>query len=63
MTTATANSMNILIEKPDTMLSVKVPGRLKAMVEQAAEKINVNTSQYIKLAIAERLEKDLAETA
>lgn len=55
--------MNILIEKPDTMISVKVPTRLKVMVEKAAAKINVNTSQYVKLAVKERLDKDLSESA
>lgn len=59
MTTATANSMNILLEKPDTMISAKVPGRMKDMMERAAGRLNMNFSQYMKLAIKERLEKDL----
>lgn len=61
MTTATANSMNLLIEKPDTMISAKVPGKMKEMVEKAAAKLNMNFSQYLKLAIMDRLEKDNME--
>lgn len=58
MTIATANSMNILIERPNLMISAKVPARMKELIESAANSLNMNSSQYIKLAIAERLEKD-----
>ncbi len=61
MTTPTANSMNILLEKPTKMVCAKVPLRMKEMVARAALKLNVNASQYIKIAIMERLEKDLKE--
>lgn len=58
MKATTTNSM-ILIEKPDTMISAKVPGRMKTMIEEASTKLNMNSSQYIKMAINERLEEDL----
>lgn len=58
MTTATVNSMNLLLEKPTTMISVKIPGKMKAMIETSATSLNMNLSQYIKLAINDRLEKD-----
>lgn len=58
MTTTIANSMNILIERPTIMISAKVPSRMKDLIENAANSLNMNSSQYIKLAIAERLEKD-----
>lgn len=58
MTTTTINSMNILIERPSIMISAKVPARMKDLIEDAANSLNMNSSQYIKLAIAERLEKD-----
>lgn len=58
MTTSTVNSMNILIERPSIMISAKVPSRMKDLIETAATSLNMNSSQYIKLAIAERLEKD-----
>ena len=50
--------MNILIERPTIMISAKVPSRMKDLIENAANSLNMNSSQYIKLAIAERLEKD-----
>jgi hypothetical protein len=53
--------MNILLEKPSIMISAKVPGRMKEMMEEAAAKLNMNFSQYMKLAIKERLEKDIKE--
>jgi len=58
MTTTTADNMNILMEKPDSMVSMKIPGRFKDMIAQGAAKLKVNVSQYMKIAIAERLEKD-----
>jgi hypothetical protein len=58
MTTATVNSMNLLLEKPNTMVSVKIPGKMKTMIEASAKSLNMNVSQYIKLAINDRLEKD-----
>lgn len=58
MTTTTVNSMNLLLEKPTTMVSVKIPGKMKIMIEESASSLNMNVSQYIKLAINDRLEKD-----
>ena len=58
MTTTTADNMNILMEKPDSMVSMKIPQRFKGMIAQGAAKLKVNVSQYMKIAIAERLEKD-----
>lgn len=59
MTTTTTNSMNILLQKPNTMVSVKIPEIMKEMIEEAAASLNMNMSQYMKLAIKERLEKDI----
>jgi hypothetical protein len=58
MTITTVNSMNLLLEKPNTMVSVKIPGKMKIMIEASAKSLNMNVSQYIKLAINDRLEKD-----
>jgi hypothetical protein len=58
MTITTSKSMNLLMEKNDVMISAKVPGRMKELIELAAVKHNMNFSQYMKLAIAERIEKD-----
>jgi len=59
MTTATTNSMNILLQKPTTMVSVKVPKVMKEMLEQAAASLNMNVSDYMRLVLNERIEKDL----
>lgn len=59
MTNATTNSMNLLLEKPTTMISVKIPGKMKELIETSAASLNMNISQYIKLAINDRLEKDI----
>lgn len=59
MTTATNNSMNILLQKPDTMVSVKVPKVMKNQIMKAAALLNMNVSDYIRLVLNERVEKDL----
>jgi len=59
MTNTTTNSMNLLLEKPTTMISVKIPGKMKRLIETSAASLNMNISQYIKLAINDRLEKDI----
>lgn len=59
MTTATTNSMNILLQKPTTMVSVKVPQAMKDMLEKAAASLNMNVSDYMRLVLNERIEKDL----
>lgn len=59
MTTTTTNSMNILLQKPTTMVSVKVPKVMKDMLEKAAANLNMNVSDYMRLVLNERLEKDI----
>lgn len=59
MTTTTANSMNILLQKPDTMVSVKVPKEMKEQIEKAAALLNMTVSDYMRLVLNERVEKDL----
>lgn len=58
MTTATNNSMNILLQKPTTMISVKVPQEMKETLEQAAASMQMTVSDYMRLALNERFEKD-----
>ena len=61
MSNTTVNSMNLHLEKSDTMISAKVPGRMKTLIKSTAERLNMSHSQYIKLAIKERLDKDINE--
>lgn len=59
MNNTTANRVNLHLEKSDTMISAKVPGQMRKLIKSMADKLNMSHSQYIKLAINERLEKDL----
>lgn len=61
MTNTTTKRTNILIQRNTRMISAKVPEEMKLMIEEFAKKLNVTNSQYVKLAISERFEKDLAE--
>ena len=61
MTTATVKSMNILLQKPTTMVSVKVPQELKEKLEQAAASMQMTISDYTRLVLNERLEKDIRD--
>ena len=58
MTAATVKRMNLLIQRNEARISLKVPGEMKEEVRDNAQKMNMSDSQYIKLAISERLEKD-----
>jgi len=60
MTMTTTNSVNLLIQRNEARISIKVPGVMKKKVSQNAERMNMSDSQYIKLAISERLDKDQA---
>lgn len=51
--------MNILLEKNDSHINAKIPRRMKELIVQISKHLNINESQYIKLAIKERIEKDL----
>jgi len=60
MTTTTPKRMNLLIQRNEARISIKVPGEMKKEVSLNADRMNMSDSQYIKLAISERLEKDQA---
>ena len=59
MTKTTTNSMNFLLEENDQQISVKIPGSMKLKIRQAAKKMNMNSSKYVKFCISEQLERDL----
>ncbi len=59
MTTTTVNNMNLLLERNESRINAKVPKKMKELIEAVSERLNMNESQYIKLAIKDRLEKDL----
>jgi hypothetical protein len=51
--------MNLLLEKSESRISAKIPRRMKQLIASISEGYNMSESQYIKLAINERLEKDV----
>ena len=59
MTLTTDKKMFLLMEKNEERINAKVSKRMKELILTCADKLNINESQYVKLAIAERLEKDL----
>ena len=61
MTSATSKSMNLLLEKNEDRINAKVPKKMKKMIREISLKLNMSDSQYIKLAISERLEKDITK--
>jgi len=58
MTNTTVKRMNLLIQRNEARISIKVPAQMKLDVNENASRMNMSDSQYIKLAISDRLEKD-----
>lgn len=57
MTETTANSMNLLVQKGSARLNAKCPGEMKRLVVKASGMMNMSESQFIKMAVAEKLDK------
>ena len=53
--------MNILLEKNETHVTLKIPSRMDVLMKRANEKLRVTKSSYIRVAIKEKLERDLKE--
>ena len=54
MTDTTSNSMNVLIQRTETNISVKVPNSFKEETKQLAENLGLDLSKYVKMAIDEK---------
>jgi predicted DNA-binding protein len=59
MTDTTVNRMNLLIQRNSKHINAKVPEDMKTLILKFSKKYNMTESQYIKLAISERLDKDM----
>lgn len=56
-------NLKLLMQKNDSAISVMVPKEMKKLIAENAKKNCMIESQYIKLAIVERFEKDhISET-
>jgi len=58
MTMTTAKSTVILLQKNPARINAKVPESLKKAMVKACKKTATNESQFIKLAIIEKLERE-----
>ena len=47
-----------LMQKNDDALNIVLPRDLKKMVVKEAKKLKINNSQYTKLALIEKMERD-----
>ena len=59
MNTTTTNSMNFLLQRNDDRIKAAIPAEMRKMVQETAQKLNMNESAYIKLAIQNQLNNDL----
>lgn len=55
----TVNRMKLLAQKNDSNLNTSVPIELKSMVVEQAASENMNISQFMKIALIEKLERDI----
>jgi len=51
-------NLKLLMQKNDSAISVMVPREMKKLIAENAQKNSMIESQYIKLAIVERFERD-----
>lgn len=53
----TVNRMKLLAQKNDENVNASVPTELKALIKEQAELDNMNVSQWMKMALIEKLER------
>ncbi len=58
---ATSKILKLLLQKNDSAISVVIPLEMKQYIAKCAKDENMSESQYVKLAIIERLDKDLKQ--
>jgi len=56
---ATSKILKLLLQKNDSAISVVIPLEMKQLIAKCAKEENMSESQYIKLAIIEKLDKDI----
>lgn len=62
MEATTANRMIFLAMEDDDRMGIRLPRKMKEKIVKAADKKKFKSvSQYVKMAVWERLEKDLKE--
>ena len=58
---ATSKILKLLLQKNDSAISVVIPSEMKQLIAEYAKVENMSESQYVKLAIIERLDKDIKQ--
>lgn len=58
---ATSKILKLLLQKNDSAISVVIPAEMKQLIAEYAKIENMSESQYVKLAIVERLDKDIKQ--
>lgn len=54
----TVNRMKLLAQKNDDNVNASVPAELKSLVKEQASRDNMNVSQWMKMALIEKLERE-----
>jgi predicted DNA binding CopG/RHH family protein len=54
----TAKSMKFFLQKNDAKMSIVLPKDLKNAIKKRAKRNGINPSQFVKLAIMEKLNRD-----
>ncbi len=62
MSDTTANSMNFHLQQVETKSDLRMSNAMKNAIDRASARLGMNPSAYKRMAINERLQKDLAET-
>jgi len=55
----TSKILKLLLQKNDSALSLVIPLEMKQLIAKCAKVEKMSESQYVKLAILEKLDKDL----
>jgi hypothetical protein len=58
---ATSKILKLLLQKNDSAISVVIPSGMKQLIAEYAKAENMSESQYVKLAIIERLDRDVRQ--
>lgn len=58
---ATSKILKLLLQKNDSAISVVIPAEMKQLIAEYAKVENMSESQYVKLAIIERLDRDVKQ--
>jgi len=57
----TTNRMNFTLQRNDAYLSLKVPREMRNLIKEYASHQNMSDSNYVKLAIQEKLNRETKE--